>query len=104
MILYKRHVFFCLNTREKGEACCAQFAAQDAFELSKKFVKTLDRNNQSEIRINRAGCLNQCDKGPVLVVYPEAVWYSYVCLEDIEEILTADILGGQVVERLVLNK
>ena len=53
-----------------------------------------------KVRINKAGCMDRCDSGPVLVVYPDAVWYSYVDNEDIEEIIQEHLVHGRVVERL----
>ena len=54
------------------------------------------------VRVNRAGCLDRCAGGPVLVVYPEAVWYSYVDQSDIDEIVDSHLIGGKVVVRLLL--
>ena len=53
-----------------------------------------------KVRINSAGCLDRCDKGPVIVVYPEATWYTYVDQEDIDEIVDSHLVQGKVVERL----
>jgi (2Fe-2S) ferredoxin len=52
------------------------------------------------VRINQAGCLDRCDEGPVLVIYPEAVWYTYVDREDIDEIVSEHLQNGRIVERL----
>jgi (2Fe-2S) ferredoxin len=65
-------------------------------------VKELGLAGPGGVRVNNAGCLDRCDKGPVLVVYPEAVWYTYVDREDIEEILQEHLLQGRVVERLLV--
>ena len=54
------------------------------------------------VRVNNAGCLDRCELGPVMVVYPQAVWYSYVDQEDLDEILERHLKQGQVVERLRL--
>ena len=54
-----------------------------------------------QVRVNKAGCLDRCAAGPVAVVYPEAVWYSYVDLQDIDDIVQTHLQGGQVVERLL---
>lgn len=54
-----------------------------------------------QVRVNKAGCLDRCAAGPVLVVYPEAVWYSYVDVHDIDEIVQSHLQNGQVVERLL---
>ena len=55
---------------------------------------------EGKVRINKAGCLDRCDQGPVMVVYPEAVWYTYVDKEDVEEIIQEHLIHGRVVERL----
>jgi (2Fe-2S) ferredoxin len=102
MSYYERHVFFCLNQREGGEACCARHAAQDAFEHCKSRVKAEGLAGPGRVRVNRAGCLDRCAGGPVVVVYPEAVWYSYVDRHDIDEIVESHLKHGRVVERLLL--
>jgi len=98
---YKRHIFFCLNERTNGDACCAQFNAQEAFDRCKSQVKSAGLSGPGQVRVNKAGCLDRCAAGPVAVVYPEAVWYSYVDLDDIDEIVESHLKNGQVVERLL---
>ena len=56
------------------------------------------------VRVNTAGCMDRCEEGPVLVVYPEGVWYTYVDREDIDEILESHVVGGVPVERLRLDR
>lgn len=97
---YQKHVFFCLNQREDGRPCCAERGAQAAQEHAKKRIKQLDMNGKGKIRINKAACLDRCDEGPVLVVYPQGTWYTYVDQSDIDEIIEVDLIGGGVVERL----
>ncbi|MFM2050214.1 MAG: hypothetical protein RL682_705 [Pseudomonadota bacterium] len=98
---YERHIFFCLNERKNGEECCAQHQAQAAFDRCKNLVKEAGISGPGQVRVNKAGCLDRCAGGPVAVVYPEAVWYSYVDLQDIEEIVESHLKNGNVVERLV---
>lgn len=98
---YQRHIFFCINERANGETCCAQYKAQEAFEHCKTLVKNAALAGPGKVRVNKAGCLDRCAAGPVAVVYPEAVWYSYVDLADIEEIVDMHLHQGKVVERLV---
>ena len=98
-LYFQRHIFFCLNERANGEACCAQHGAQ-AFEHCKAQVKALGLAGPGKVRVNKAGCLDRCAAGPVAVVYPEGVWYSYVDASDIDEIVTSHLRDGQVVERL----
>ena len=98
---FKRHIFFCLNERKNGEACCAQHNAQAAFDHCKNRIKALGLAGPGQVRVNKAGCLDRCSGGPVAVVYPEGVWYTYVDQNDIEEIVQSHLKDGQVVERLV---
>ncbi|MEY4471678.1 MAG: hypothetical protein RLZZ239_1630 [Pseudomonadota bacterium] len=98
---FKRHIFFCLNERSNNEACCAQHGAQQAFEHCKSRIKELGLSGPGQVRVNKAGCLDRCSGGPVAVVYPEGVWYSYVDKADIDEIVESHLKNGQVVERLV---
>lgn len=100
---FKHHVFFCLNQREAPNACCANHAAQTAWKHCKTQVKALDLNGAGGVRVNQAGCLDRCAGGPVLVVYPEAVWYTYIDNHDIDEIISSHLQDGRVVERLRLD-
>ena len=102
MSYYERHIFFCLNQRDNGEACCAQHAAQASFEHCKTRVKAEKLDGAGRVRVNRAGCLDRCAAGPVAVVYPEAVWYTYVDQHDIDEIVDSHLKCGRVVHRLLL--
>jgi (2Fe-2S) ferredoxin len=102
MSYYARHIFFCLNQRDNGEAACAQHAAQAAFDHCKRRVKATGLAGPGQVRVNKAGCLDRCAGGPVAVVYPEGTWYTYVDLEDIDEIVERHLHGGEVVERLRL--
>jgi (2Fe-2S) ferredoxin len=101
MSYYKHHIFFCLNQRSNGEACCADHAAQAGFDHCKQQVKKAGLAGVGGVRVNKAGCLDRCAAGPVAVVYPEAVWYSFVDLQDIDEIVESHLKNGKVVERLV---
>jgi len=98
---YERHIFFCLNQRGPGEDCCANHRAQEGFDRCKSQVKAAGLAGPGKVRVNKAGCLDRCAGGPVAVVYPEAVWYSYVDAHDIDEIVESHLKNGQVVERLL---
>jgi len=102
MSYYQHHIFFCLNQRESGEACCADHNAQAAFDHCKVAVKAAGLAGPGGVRVNKAGCLDRCAGGPVAVVYPEATWYTFVDQQDIDEIVQSHLKNGQVVERLVL--
>jgi (2Fe-2S) ferredoxin len=99
---FQRHVFFCLNEREPPDACCATHQSARLQAYAKDRIKKLGLNGAGKVRINKAGCLDRCEEGPCLVVYPEAVWYTYVDQRDIDEIIDSHLVGGKVVERLQL--
>ena len=99
---YERHIFFCLNERKNGEDSCARHDAQEGFDRCKSRVKELGLAGVGKVRVNKAGCLDRCAGGPVAVVYPEAVWYTFVDKSDIDEIVESHLQSGQIVERLVL--
>jgi len=99
---FQHHVFFYLNQREDGAACCAASGAEAAFNHMKSRVKSLKLNGKDKVRINRAGCLDRCDEGPLLVIYPEAIWYQFVDNEDIDEIIESHLLQGKPVARLMI--
>jgi (2Fe-2S) ferredoxin len=98
MSYYRHHIFFCVNQRDNGEACCSQHA----LDRCKSRIKAAGLAGPGGVRVNKAGCLDRCAGGPVAVVYPEAVWYSYVDQQDIDEIVESHLMNGQVVERLLL--
>lgn len=102
MSYYRHHVFFCTNRREDGRQSCARCGAQELRDKLKQRSKELGITGPGGVRINNAGCLDRCSEGPVIVVYPEAVWYTYVDTEDLEEILREHLIGGRIVDRLRL--
>ncbi len=95
--IYKYHLFFCTNTRDDGTAFCQEHGAQSMRDYAKQRVKEL---KLKKVRVNNAGCLNRCKLGPMLVIYPEGVWYHYESREDIDEIIDSHLLQGKIVERL----
>jgi len=101
MSYYARHVFFCCNQREPGDRpCCADKGAQAMRDYAKKRVKELGLAGEGKVRINQAGCLDRCEEGPCVVVYPEGVWYTYVDRHDIDEIVEQHLKEGRIVDRL----
>ncbi|GAB4292859.1 MAG: NAD(P)H-dependent oxidoreductase subunit E [Thiohalomonadaceae bacterium] len=99
MSYYKHHVFFCTNQRD-GKACCQDHDAQALRDYAKDKVKALGLAGAGGVRINSAGCLDRCSEGPVIVIYPQETWYTYVDREDIDDIIEQHLLHGRVVERL----
>lgn len=103
MSYYKHHVFFCLNQRENGDDCCALHHAKELFDYAKTKCKELGIAGQQGVRVNKAGCLDRCEHGPVMVVYPQGVWYTAVDTSDVDEIIQKHLIGGEVVQRLLIN-
>jgi (2Fe-2S) ferredoxin len=100
MSYYRHHVFFCCNQREGGEACCNNHGSQQMRDYAKQRVKALGLAGPGKVRVNQAGCLDRCQEGPVVVVYPEEVWYTYVDRADVDEIIEEHLQHGRIVERL----
>jgi (2Fe-2S) ferredoxin len=100
MSYYEHHVFFCCNQREAPERCCAASGALEMQQYAKLRIKALGLSGKGHVRINKAGCLDRCEEGPVIVVYPEEIWYTYVDQKDIDEIIDRHVIGGEIVERL----
>ena len=94
---YDRHVFVCTS----GETCPTQGDVEKFVKVLRDGARTAGR--QQDVRINKSGCFNQCGHGPMVVVYPEDVWYHGVKESDLQEILTSHIIGGVPVERLRYN-
>ena len=102
MSFYKHHIFFCLNHRDSGREHCSGKNAEAMQGYAKSRVKELGLAGPGGVRVNKAGCLDRCELGPVAVVYPEGVWYTYVDEEDIDEIVECHLRDGEPVERLRL--
>ncbi|THF64053.1 (2Fe-2S) ferredoxin domain-containing protein [Pseudothauera nasutitermitis] len=102
MSYFKHHVFFCCNQRKPGETSCNDHHATEMQTYAKDRIAALGLKGRGNVRINKAGCLGRCDDGPVLVVYPDETWYTYVDREDIDEIIESHLANGRVVERLRL--
>lgn len=100
---YVRHIFICTNRREDDDpkGSCAQKGSEEIRDLFKKEIHA--RGLKSKVRANKAGCLDVCEHGPNVVIYPEGVWYSHVTKEDVVEIIEKHIINGEVIERLLLK-
>ncbi len=98
---YRCHVFCCTNERPAGHprGCCKEKGAERLRNYMKARGKEL---GLGDVRINIAGCLDRCELGPTMVIYPEGVWYAYRTIEDVEEILQAHLIQGGRVDRLMV--
>jgi (2Fe-2S) ferredoxin len=98
---YEHHVFCCTNQRDAGHprGCCLDRGAGPLRDYMKAACKRFGK----KIRINSAGCLDRCELGPVMAIYPEGVWYTYENESDIDEIIQVHLVDGRRVERLMLR-
>ena len=101
-LYFRLHVFICTNRRpdDNRRGSCAGRGSEALREHLKDATKAL---GLKDVRINSAGCLDRCGLGPVMVIYPEGVWYSFHTIADIDEILDAHLIQGRRVERLMLT-
>jgi (2Fe-2S) ferredoxin len=101
-LYYRRHVFCCTNERPAGHprGCCKAKGSEKLRNYMKARAKELGLH---DVRINASGCLDRCELGPTMVIYPEGVWYSYKTPEDIDEILITHVQRGGRVLRLMLR-
>jgi len=102
MSKFKYHIFVCANQRppQNPRGCCDPQGLGGLQLLFKKELAA--RGLNASVRANRAGCLDQCEHGPTVVVYPEGVWYGGVSAEDVKEIIESHIINGAAVARLRL--
>jgi len=102
MAYYKAHVFCCINERPPGHprGCCKEKGAESLRNYMKARIK---EEGIESVRINNAGCLDRCELGPTMVIYPEGVWYTYASPADVDEIIERHLKKGERVERLLLT-
>ncbi|MFQ5599185.1 MAG: ferredoxin [Candidatus Krumholzibacteriia bacterium] len=100
---FDRHIFVCENVRpaRHPRGCCAQKGSPEVRARFKKLIR--ENGLRGRVRANSAGCLDQCERGVTVVIYPEGVWYGGVTCDDVDEIFERHVLGDEVVERLVLD-
>ena len=100
-LYFQTHIFCCTNRLPDGHqnGCCATKGGEELRNYMKKRAKEM---NIESTRVNGAGCLDRCEFGPVIVIYPEGVWYSPKNEADIDEILAVHVQQGKRVERLLI--
>jgi (2Fe-2S) ferredoxin len=101
-MIYQKHLFICTNQRAAdARICCGEANGLALVAAFKKAIK--DKGLNAEIRTQRTGCFDLCEHGPILVVYPEGVFYGNVQLEDVSEITEQHLIGDQIVSRLQIG-
>jgi len=100
---YQHHIFCCTNERKPGHrlGCCA---SKGSLKLRNYFKARVKEEGIAETRVNVSGCLDRCALGPVMVIYPEGIWYHYQNQQDLDEIIESHLKKGQPVQRLILKK
>lgn len=99
MPAFTHHIFICCNQRPPGGRECCDPSGSDALQKLFK-AETKKHGLDPQVRANKAGCLDQCELGPVVVIYPQAIWYGGVRPEDVPRIVQETIIGGRVLEDL----
>jgi (2Fe-2S) ferredoxin len=98
---FERHLFVCINQRDPdARTSCGHKGSRALKDAFKDAIKAAGLKGR--VRANESGCLDQCEHGPTAVVYPEAVWYGFIHLSDVQEIVTEHLIHGRPVERLRL--
>ena len=102
MTAFTHHVFVCGNQRSPGHrrGCCDP-EGQDQLRNELK-AAAKQRGLTPEVRVNKAGCLEQCEHGPAVVIYPNGIWYGGVTVEDVPRIVEQTLINGEVIEELVI--
>lgn len=101
-LYFETHIFCCVNERPDGHVrgCCKAKGSESLRNYMKEKTKAL---GIKELRVNNSGCLDRCELGPVMVIYPQGIWYHYKTKEDIDEIIEQHVLNDRPVERLLLD-
>lgn len=102
-MFYKRHIFFCTNVKKDGGGC-AIYSSEDAFMAAKKFLQDKMLWGEGKYRASKSGCLGRCEDGPVCVVYPDGIWYTYVDVDDVIDIIETHVINGKTVTRLEIKR
>ena len=102
MAKFTHHIFVCCNRRAPGHSrgCCDPEGSEALRDAFKNEVKR--RGLDPLVRANKAGCLDQCELGPTVVIYPQAIWYGGVQKEDVPRIISETVLAGRVIEELLI--
>lgn len=94
-----KHIFVCTSSRMTGVAkgFCH---TKGALEIIQKFTEKLEEEDITDVMVSNTGCFGICEKGPIVAVYPDNVWYGSVSTDDVDEIVDSHIMNGKIVEKL----
>lgn len=97
---YKKHMFFCNNIRKDEKKCCSQSDAKTMYNYAKDALRKDNTLGKGNFGVSESRCLGRCEDGPVIVIYPDNIWYTYIDTEDIDEIIKSHIYENKIVKRL----
>ena len=101
---YDKHILVCVNERSEGHprGCCLEYGGMD---IRNRFVQLVNQNGlKGKVRANKTGCLDVCEVGPNVVIYPDNIWYTGVTVNDVDEIFNKSVLNNEIVDRLVASE
>lgn len=99
----KFHIFVCTSSRPTGQQK-GMCHSKEGVDILMKFIEEIeDRELDGEVLVSNTGCFGICEKGPIVVVYPDNIWYKTVTVDDVEDIIEQHIEGGSPVARLVIE-
>jgi len=98
---YDKHIFVCANQKAEGKKCCGESFGLEAVQHLRAKIK--EANLSVNIRAQKAGCLDYCQQGPALVIYPEGVFYGNLKIEDLDKIVEIHLGQGKIVEELLIE-
>ena len=103
MNFYTRHIFFCNNIRKNNKVCCSQKDAKVYYRYAKDKCRLQNILGRGMLGVSESRCLGRCESGPVAVVYPDNIWYTYSNKKDIDKIINKHLIGGEVVKTLQID-
>ena len=100
--MYDYHIFCCVNERPDSAVreCCRK---KNSLIIRNHMKKKISELGLKRIRVNQSGCLDKCEFGPIMVIYPQGVWYSFKSIQDVDEIINTHLLKGKIVKRLIIK-
>lgn len=104
MPAFTHHIFVCCNQRAPGHrrGCCDPEGSEALRNAFKAEVKS--RNLGPVVRANKAGCLEQCEHGPTVAIYPQGIFYGGVTLGDVSRIIEETVVNGRIIEELLIDE
>ena len=101
---YEKHIFVCIKERPESHprGCCLEKGSMD---IRNRFVQLINQHGlKGKVRANKSGCLDVCEMGINLVIYPDNLWYTGVTEADVDEIFEKSVLNDDIVDRLAATE